>query len=170
MTDAGGAAAGIASMLAEARSRLADVPQVRLGEWTSPPRWVAALRPPRIVPRASAWHLGVVLLGEAELYATGDVVRASDPGRRGYAAQAARTRAEWAAAARRGGFAEGEPAHVGWRRLDLGAFARTGAEGPLAVIDGTVGVRWSPGARHVPLEGYLAERIELLRHPPAGAT
>jgi hypothetical protein len=31
-------------------------------------------------------------------------------------------------------------------------------------------VRWSPRGGFVALEGYVSERIELLRHPPAGAS
>jgi hypothetical protein len=39
----------------------------------------------------------------------------------------------------------------------------------LALQDGVPSVRWSPAAGLVPLAAYLDERIELLRHPPAGA-
>ena len=88
---------------------------------------------------------------------------------RGYTAESQRARAELAAAARRGGFAEGETVHVGWRMLDLDAVARGEASGPLALRDGVPSVRWSAAGGCVPLDGYLDERIALLLDPPAGA-
>ncbi|WP_396642299.1 glutaminase [Microbacterium sp.] len=158
-----------ATLLDAARARLAaaDAPRERLGEVVRP-RVLAGLRSPKIVPRGDAWRLGVLLIGESAVYGAGNVVRAGDPGRRGFASDAARARADVAAAATRGGFGDGETVHLDWKVLDLAALGRGETAGPLALVDGTPSVRWSPAAAHVPLAGYLDERIALLLQPPPG--
>ena len=158
------------TLLDAARARLAEAgaPRERLGEIVRP-RVLAGMRSPKIVPRDAAWRIGVLLLGERDVYAAGNVVRAGDPGRRGFASDAARVRAEVAAAATRGGFGDGETVHLDWKILDLPALARGEATGPLALVAGTPSIRWSPAAGLVPLGGYLDERIALLLHPPQGA-
>ena len=158
------------TLLDAARARLAaaGVPRERLGEIVRP-RVLAGMRAPKIVSRDAAWRVGVLLLGERDVYAAGNVVRAGDPGRRGFASDAARVRAEVAAAATRGGFADGETVHLDWKVLDLTALAQGEATGPLALVDGTPSIRWSPAAGLVPLAGYLDERIALLLHPPQGS-
>jgi hypothetical protein len=158
------------TLLNAARARLAaaGAPRERLGELVRP-RVLAGLRSPKIVPRDDVWRVGVLLVGERDVYAAGNVVRAGDPGRRGFASDAARIRAQVAAAATRGGFGDGETVHLDWRVLDLSALERGEAAGPLALVDGTPSVRWSPAAGLVPLAGYLDERIALLLHPPQGA-
>ena len=93
-------------------------------------------RAPRIVRVGSAWHLGVLLIGADAVYATGEIVRARAEAPRGFTAESQRARAELAAAARRGGFAEGEAVHVGWRMLHPDALAEGEASGPLALRDG----------------------------------
>ena len=60
-------------------------------------------RAPRVVLRDEAWHLGVLLLGPVDLYATGEIVRSREPARRGYTAESQRARAGLAEAAFRGG-------------------------------------------------------------------
>lgn len=45
----------------------------------------------RIVRVGDAWHLGVLLLTETHALATAEVLRAADPGRRGYTAESARS-------------------------------------------------------------------------------
>ena len=157
------------SVLDSARARLADAPREALGELLVPRRVLGVGRSPRIVRRGSAWHLGVLLLTDDALLATGDIVRARQEVRRGFAAESQRHRAELAAAARRGGIAEGESVHIGWVELDLAAVLRGAASGPLALQDGTPSVRWSTAGGYIPLDAYLDERIDLLRHPPAGA-
>ena len=153
---------------ARARLRVADAPRERLGEVVRP-RVLAGLSAPKIVPRGNVWRLGVLLIGERDVYAAGNVVRAGDPGRRGFASDAARARAEVAAAATRGGFADGETVHLDWTALDLSALGRGEPSGPLALLGSTPGIRWSPAAGLVPLAGYLDERIALLVDPPQGA-
>jgi len=161
--------AGIEAMVADARARLAGAPRERLGSPLTVRRVLGFARAPRIAPVGEAWHLGVLLITDDAVLATGEIVRARQEARRGFTAQSQRERAERQAAAFRGGFAEGEVAHVGWRVLDLDAVARGEASGPLALCDGVPSVRWSAAGGYRPLSGYLAERIDLLRQPPQGA-
>ncbi|WP_144874401.1 glutaminase [Microbacterium sp. 1.5R] len=144
-------------LLADARRALVGAPREGLGE-EKVSRW----RGRRIVRVGEAWHLGVLLLTDAHTLATAEVVRAADPGRRGYTAESARARAERRGEALRGGFAEGEVAHVGWSAIDVEAVDAGGASGPLAVVDGVVSVHWSTAGGWMPLEAYLRERVELL--------
>jgi hypothetical protein len=152
-----------------ARERLAGAPREALGELVVPRRILGVQRAARVERRGAAWHLGVLLLTDDAVLATGDVVRARQEARRGYTAESQRRRAELAAAARRGGFAEGETVHVGWRMLQPAALDRGEGTGPLAVADGVVHVRWSATGGLMPLEAYLDERISLLLNPPPGA-
>ncbi|MGN8553423.1 UNVERIFIED_CONTAM: glutaminase [Microbacterium sp. SLM126] len=156
-------------LLEHARVRLADAPREGLGELVESRRILGLGRAPRIVPRGSGWHLGVLLLTDHAVLATGEILRARTEARRGYTAESQRLRAELAAAARRGGFAEGASVHIGWRMLQPDAVDRGEASGPLALVDGVPSVRWSASGGFVPLERYLDERIELLTHPTAGA-
>jgi hypothetical protein len=154
-----------------ARARLADAPREAVGELVQPRRLLGLPRAERVVRRGAAWHLGVLLLTDDAVLATGDIVRARQEARRGYTAASQRRRAEIAAAARRGGFAEGETVHIGWRMLDLAAAAAAeAASGPLALVDGVPSVRWSAAGGFAPLASYLDERVELLRTAPPGAS
>lgn len=126
-----------------------------------------------IKPAGRVWRLGVLLLShDGVLSATGDTLRASAEVRRGYTAESARARAQRRAAARRGGFTEGEPVNVGWEAIDVDAIAAgtAGADGAEVVRlrDGVLQVCWNPRDRGawVSLAGYLDDRIRLLEHPP----
>lgn len=145
-----------ASLLDAARGSLADVAKEGLGEERSS-RW----RGDRIVRVGEAWHVGVLLLTDDRVLATGEVLRAADPGRRGYTAESARERAARRQMALRGGFREGEVAHVGWSVIDTDAVDAGGASGPLAMRDCVVSVRWS-GESWRPLDAYLQEQVELM--------
>lgn len=158
-----------ADIVDAARTRLSGAPREGLGELVEPRRILGVGRAPRIVQRGAAWHLGVLLIGDDAVYSTGDVLRARAEARRGFTAESQRRRAELAAAARRGGFAEGATVHLGWRMLDLDAVGRGEASGPLALVDGVPSVRWSAAGAYVPLARYLDERIGLLTDPPPGA-
>lgn len=147
-----------ASLLDDARRRLVGVPRESLGLLRTS-RW----RADRIVRAGEAWHLGVLLLTDDAVLATGEILRAAAEVRRGYAADSARARAERRAQARRGGFAEGEVLHIGWQVLDADAVDAGSASGPLALLDGEPGVRWSPSGGLIPLAGYLDEKIGMLR-------
>lgn len=158
-------------LLDAARTRLGGAPREALGELIVPRRLLGIARAPRIGRRGSAWHLGVLLLTDDAVLATGEVVRARHDAPRGYTAESQRHRAVLAAAASRGGFAEGEVVHIGWRMLEPEVLERgSGPDaGPLAVVDGVVSVRWSAAAGYMPLSAYLEERVALLLDPPAGA-
>ncbi|WP_247631172.1 glutaminase [Microbacterium croceum] len=146
------------ALLTQAAHDLVGAPQEGLGEERES-RW----RGRRIVRVGAAWHLGVLLLTETHALATAEVLRAADPGRRGYTAESARERAVRREEALRGGFAEGEVVHVGWSIIDVDAVDAGGSSGPLALIDGVPQVRWSAAGGHMPLGAYLRERVELLR-------
>lgn len=145
-------------LLTRAVADLAGAPKEGLGEERDS-RW----RGKRIVRVGEAWHLGVLLLTDTHALATAEVLRAADPGRRGYTAESARERAERRAEALKGGFDEGEVVHVGWSVIDVDAVDAGGASGPLALVDGIPSVRWSAAGGFMPLEAYLRERVELLR-------
>jgi len=145
-------------VLIEARAALAGLSKEGLGEERSS-RW----RGQRIVKIGAAWHLGVLLLTDSQTLATAEILRAADPGRRGYTSESARARAARREQALRGGFAQGEVVHVGWSVIDLAAVDAGGSSGPLTVLDGVASVRWSAAGGYVPLEEYLNERIGLLR-------
>lgn len=145
-------------LLAAARAQLGDVAKEGLGEERHS-RW----RGTRIVRVGAAWHLGVLLLTDEHTLATAEVLRAGDPGRRGYTAESARARAERREQALRGGFEEGEIVHVGWSRIDVATVDAGGTSEPLASRGGVPTVRWSTAGERMPLEEYLAERVALLR-------
>jgi len=145
-------------LLDMARESLIGAPREGLGEERDS-RW----RGRRIVRVGEAWHLGVLLLTDEHTLATAEVLRAADPGRRGYTAESARERAERRALALRGGFGEGEVAHIGWSVIDVSSVDAGGSSGPLATVDGVPSVHWSTAGGWMPLQAYLRERVELLR-------
>src|SRR5699024_9457886 len=103
------------------------------------------------------------LLTDDQVLATAEILRAADPGRRGYTAESARERATRRQMALRGGFAEGEVVHVGWLVIDVNVVAAGGSSGPLASVDDVPHVRWSSSGAYMPLDAYLRERIQLMR-------
>ncbi|MCM3501348.1 glutaminase [Microbacterium sp. P26] len=159
--------AAVEGILAAARTRLADAPRERLGELQEGRRLLGIPRAARIAPRGTAWHLGALLLTDDEVLSTGDIVRSRAEVRRGFAAESQRRRAELSAAAARGGVPEGETIHIQWTPVDVSALGERTA--PLALRGDEVLVRWSAAGGYMPLERYLDERIELLRHPPERA-
>ena len=144
-----------------ARSALAGSPREALGAWAPNRRILGIRRSPRIVLAGEAWHLGVLLIAPDAVYATGEVLRAREDAIRGFTASSQRERAERAAAAFRGGFAEGQTVHVGWSPIDLAAVDAGAASGPLSVAQRVVQVRWSAAGAVRPLEDYLAEQLTL---------
>ena len=159
----------VVELLAHTRLRLAGAPREALGIDAQQRRILGIARAPRIVADGSVWHLGALLVGDEEVYATGEVIRSAPEVRRGYAAESQRQRAARAAAAFRGGFPEGTTVHVGWRLLDPAALDRGEASPPLAVVDAVPSIRWSAAGAYMPLERYLDERIALLLDPAPGA-
>lgn len=149
-------------LIADARRRLIGVTRERLGVRSEGRRLLGFGRAARILPVGDAWHLGVLLIADDEVFATGELLRARAEAIRGYTAEAQRARSERAAAAFRGGFAEGEPVHLDWSPIDLDVVDAGGASGPLARShDGVVTVAFAAGAR-MPLASYLDDRIALL--------
>ena len=155
------------ALLDDARARLAGIPREALGELREGRRTFGITRAPRIVPVGEAWHLGVLLVADEQVAATGEIIRAREEVRRGFPAESQRRRAELAGAARRGGFAEGQTVHLGWRLIEIGE--ADAASSPIAVVDGVALVRWSASGALVTLERYLDEQVELLRDPPGRA-
>lgn len=160
----------VAALLDAARARLVGAPREPLGLVVQPRRILGFPRPPKIVRHDDVWHLGVLLLSDDAVYATGEVLRAREEARRGYTAESQRRRSQLMAEAFRGGFAEGAVFHVGWRELDAAAVDRGEASGPLDVRDGVPRIRWAAGGDHMPLADYLDQHVDLLLHPPRGAT
>lgn len=148
-------------LIADARARLEGSPAERLGEWATSRKLLGIGRAPRIVPVGEAWHLGVLLIGTDAVAATGEVLRAREEVIRGFTAESQRARSALAAAARRGGFAEGETLHLGWEPLDLGLLDAGGSSGPLSMVAGIPHVRWSAGGGIRPLGDYLDEQLAL---------
>ncbi|MET0298072.1 MAG: glutaminase [Microbacterium sp.] len=159
----------LSALLDSARLRLQGAPREALGAIVEPRRILGIARAPRVSRVGDAWHVGVLLISDDGVHAVGDVVRSREGVPRGFTAESQRQRAELAAAAFRGGFAEGETVHIGWRRLDADAVDAGAASGPLALVDGVPSVRWSAAGGWMPLAAYLDERIALLISPPGGA-
>lgn len=168
------APASATALLASALRRLQDgdpqrMQQVRLGAIIPGRKVLGITRAPRVSPVENAWHLGVLLLGEGGVWGTNEIVRAREELPRGFTSENQRRRAELAAAAHRGGFAEGETVHVGWEPLDPGLLDRGQPQDPLLLVEGTPSVRWSPSGAPRALVDYLAEQIDLVLHPPERA-
>jgi hypothetical protein len=167
--------AAIAAIVEDVRRELTGYPSERLGTTRPARRVLGVPRAERIVPAGEAWHLGAILVrcdGPAAegLLATGEILRARAEVRRGFTAESQRARAARAAAARRGGFAEGETVHVDPAPIDAARLAAGGASGPVSVgADGALRLQWSRTGATVPLRPYLTERIDLLEHPAPGA-
>ncbi|MEI2270102.1 MULTISPECIES: glutaminase [unclassified Microbacterium] len=148
-------------LLQAARERLAGSPRERLGEWTTNRRILGIGRAPRIVPVTDAWHIGALLIGEDRVFATGEVLRARHDAIRGYTAEAQRARSERAAAAFRGGFAEGEVLHLGWTEMDAAAVDRGEGSGILSLQGGVPHIAWSHTGPPRPLADYLDDMLSL---------
>ena len=151
----------VKALFDDARRRLAGSPRERLGDWAHARRLLGFGRAPRIVPVGEAWHVGVLLIADAAVYATGEILRARTEAPRGYTAQAQRERSERAAAAARGGFADGETLHLRAVEIDVDAVSRGGASGPLAMVDGIPSVAWNAAGARRSLAEYLDEQLSL---------
>jgi hypothetical protein len=147
-----------------------------LAEYVPERRVLGLPRAPRMTAIGPVWRLGVLLLdADGRLYATGRVVRAERPARRSVIAESVAEHRAYRAAAVKGGIPEGTTVVFDARPLLLEADALAAGQDPLVLADGPdgviVGVRWNPAFADAtaPLEAYLAERAELLAHPPLGA-
>jgi hypothetical protein len=128
---------------------------------------------PSMKPLGRVWRLGVVLLDrDGRLFATGAITRAIEPGHPGHVAVSAEQRRAVRAAAHRGPFAEGETVDYDAEPIPLEAAALPAATGPVFLRDGRLLVRWSASSDDsaaAPFGRYIAERAELLLHPPERA-
>ena len=146
-----------------------------LAEYVPARRVLGVPRAPRMSPIGDVWRLGVLLLDrEGRLYATGRVIRAERPVRRSVIAESVAEHRAYRAAAVKGGIAEGATVVFDAAPLELDEGALAAGAGPLVIIEGPagaeVGVRWNPSTAGavMPLEPYLAERVELLVRPTPG--
>ncbi|SIN85982.1 hypothetical protein [Agromyces cerinus] len=143
-----------------------------LAEYVPERRALGVPRAARMTPIGRVWRLGVLLVdADGRLFATGRVVRAERPVRRSTPAAAIAEQRAYAAAAAKGGFAEGETVNFGAVPVDPAELVRAGASGPIVVAGDELFVRWSPAQPDAltPLDRYLADRVELLANPPSGA-
>jgi hypothetical protein len=169
------AIAGIRAALRDAVGRLtaADARQEALAEYEGARRRFLIPREPVLRRIGAVWRLGVFLLDSTEvLRATGTLVRATPPGRPQYQSQSAEGRRALRAAAQRGRFHDGETVNFDAPPIELDPAALRDATGPLFLREGRPLVRWSAAAADADARdfgSYLAERVDLLAHPPDGA-
>jgi hypothetical protein len=164
-------------LIAEATGRLrtAAVPDEALGEYVQPKAVLGIRREAAIRPLGRVWRVGVLLLGSSaentgRVWATGMITRVTEPGRPQFVSHSAEVRRAYRAAAERGHFTPGDTVNHGATPITLDD-TLVDADGVLSVRAGVPSVRWSPsGGEPVALESYLADRVELLVHPPRGAT
>jgi hypothetical protein len=144
-----------------------------LAEYVPARRTLLIPRPPVLRRIGSVWRLGVLLLDRSgTLRATGTLVRATPPGRPQNLSRSVEDRRALRAAAQRGGFRPGETLVFDAPVIDLDPSALRASRGPLFLRDGRPLVRWSASAADADardLADYLAERVDLLIHPPEGA-
>lgn len=141
-----------------------------LGELIPERRVLGITRAPRMRALGRVWRLGVLLLAaDGTLYEAGAVTRALMPKRINVPSVSAEQRRALNAAAARGPFAEGESVDFDAVPIDLDELETSSTAGPLTVEGAAVMVRWSASSALVPFEAYLADRVDLLAHPPGGA-
>ena len=149
-----------------------DARDEALAEYVPERRTLGIPRAARMTPLGRDWRLGVLLVDpDGRLFATGRVVRAERPVRRSTPAASIAEQRAFAAAAVKGGFAEGETVNFGAVPVDPAELGRSGASGPIVVVGDALFVRWNPAQPDAltPLDRYLADRVELLVNPPSGA-
>ncbi|KQO60358.1 hypothetical protein ASF23_14140 [Curtobacterium sp. Leaf261] len=165
----------VRDLLADARRTLesADARDEALGEYVQPKPILGIRRDATMRDLGRVWRLGVLLLGRREgLWATGAITRVTEPGRPQWQSNSAEIRRAYRAAANKGHFPSGETVNHGAVPIPLDETLAADTHGPLFIRDGVPVVRWSPTAGNdgaIPLQDYLADRVELLVHPPQGA-
>ena len=177
-TDAAAAVARARDAVARAVRELAAASgrTETLAEYVPERRVLGLPRAARMTAIGDVWRLGVLLLdADGRLYATGRVVRAERPARKSVIAESVAEHRAYRAAAVKGGIPEGATVVFDAAPLELEAGVLAEGRGPLVLTHGAdgvvVGVRWDPSSAEavMPLEAYLAERVDLLAHPPQGA-
>jgi hypothetical protein len=145
-----------------------------LAEFVPPRRVLLVNRQAAMRPVGRVWRLGVFLLDRAgRLYAVGATTRAVPPGYPGYQSVSAEHRRDHRAAAFRGPFDQGETVNFDAHEIVLDAEILRSSTGPLFLRGDSAFVRWSvtaPDDAAIPFAAYIAERADLLIHPPAGSS
>ncbi|MFD4421225.1 hypothetical protein ACFWN7_06950 [Agromyces sp. NPDC058484] len=172
--DAAGLIARVHELVTAAAATLgaAAAREEAVAEFVPERRVLGVRRAARMTATGRVWRLGVLLVGaDGRLYATGRVVRAERATRRSIPANAIAEQRAFRAAAVKGGLPVGETVNFGADPIDVRELVRAGASGPLVLRGGVVLVRWNPTQPDAltPLDRYLADRVELLVHPPGGA-
>ena len=170
--DAEAAVARARDAVARAVSELssAGAADEALAEWVPRRRMLGVARRPVLRPRGRVWRLGTLLLGaDGALYAAGTATRVTEPGRPQNLHGSVEERRSQRAAALAAGYRVGDVVNHGAVPIVLEASELSDPRAVVALRDGGVSVRWSRTGDPVPFERYLAERVELLEHPPAGA-
>lgn len=144
-----------------------------LAEFVPRRRAMLITREPVLRPIGRVWRLGVLLLdADGALRATGQLVRATPPGRTQYISLSAETRRAFRAAAERGHITPGDTVNFDAAPVDLSVEALRAGSGPLLLVDGRVRVRWNASASTadaIDVADYLRDRVDLLLNPPEGA-
>lgn len=167
--------AGIRASLQRAAERLATAGarDEALAEYVPERRVLGMPRKPVLKSVGRVWRLGVFLLAaDGTLYETGLTTRALEPGRPAYQSASAEQRREYRAAATRGRFPHGETVNFDAVEVVLDADGLRAATGRLFLDGDRALVRWNSfagDADAIDLDSYLADRVELLAEPPAGA-
>lgn len=149
-------------------------PFEQLGDYVAPSTFLGIKRRARMMKVGEVWHLGVFLLGtDGTLFRAGETVRAEDALHSGHNSAYKAERREFANAAFRAGYKPGTVVNFGVSRINLDVDSMHTPDGPLFVRGPHAFVRWRTGAADdeaVLFKDYMAERLELLLNPPAGAT
>lgn len=163
---------------AAAQLRDAGVAPEALAEFVPERRKFLIRRRATMRPIGHVWRLGTLLIGDdpalPTLFVAGRATRSAVRPYPGNQSISREERRDLAAAALHGGYSEGTAVNFDALPVliddaSLGALA---PELPLGLVAGEIRVRWRAGA---PLDGaqtlaaYLAERVDLLVHPPQGA-
>jgi hypothetical protein len=162
--------------LTDARAALAAAAE-RLAAEGATPEQLATTVPPRralgVIARRETFRrtgagflLGALLVTpRGEVFAPGRIVRASRQVLPGHQSESARARRELRQRLLDARFAEGSTVVIDSRPLPLDDLAAmTKERGPLVLSDAGMLVRWMPTAPDEalrPLDGYLAERLDL---------
>ncbi|KAM9863088.1 hypothetical protein ACI1US_01091 [Leucobacter sp. BZR 635] len=172
---------GVTAAVREAAERLraAHVAPEALAVFVPERRKLLIRRKASMRPLGEVWRLGTLLVGAdpgtPTLFVAGRATRSAVRPYPGNQSVSREERRDIAAAALHGGYPEGTAVNFDALpvALDEESLASLAPELPLGVVGGELRVRWRAGA---PLDGaqtlaaYLAERVELLAHPPQGAS
>jgi hypothetical protein len=149
-------------------------PSEHLAEIVGPRSLLGIQRSGRLRRVGEVWRLGIFLMdADGNLFRAGETVRSENTPHIEHNSAYKAERREYAYAAFRAGFEMGAVVNFGASRIHLDIESLTTEEGSLFVRGRHVLVRWRSGVSEnesVQFTDYLAERLELLRNPPKGAT